>query len=313
MPSRRRYLLSVAAACAWIAALAAHPAPPGATGAPLSIVATTSDLASLTRELTAGWAEVTCLVPPTRNAENYEPRPRDVDAVRHASLAIRVGLDFDLWLDRLVAQSGNADLRRGGAGYVDASRGIAVLELRAQSLGPAVGHAHGSGNPHYWLDPANVEVITGNIVEALDRIDPARSQSYRSRRTELLNRIAIETEGWKRELASLQGVRAVAYHNTWPYFARRFRLNIVDVIEPREGIPPSPAHLARLVQQMKNEHVTLILSEPYAPSQITALLAGRTGARIVMLAPSVGALPEIATYADLIRSNVEALRTASHQ
>jgi ABC-type Zn uptake system ZnuABC Zn-binding protein ZnuA len=313
MPSRRRHLIWVAAACAWVAAQAAHAAAPAPAAAPLSIVATTSDLASLARELTAGSAEVTCLAPPTQNAENYEPRPRDLDAVRHASLVIRVGLDFDLWLDRLVAQTGNPNLRRGGAGYVDTSRGIAVLDLRAQGLGPATGHAHGSGNPHYWLDPSNVEVITGNMVEALELIDPARAGIYRSRRVELLKKIATLLEGWKRELSSLQGARVVAYHNTWPYFARRFRLNIVGLIEPREGIPPSPAHLAGLVRQMKDEQVALILSEPWAPPELTALLAGRTGARVVVLAPSVGALPGTGTYADLIRSNVDALRAANRQ
>ncbi len=277
---------------------------------PFRIVTTTSDLASLTKELTADLAEVTSLVPPTQNGEAYEPRPRDLETVRGASLVIRVGLDYDLWFDRLVAEAGSADLQRGRAGHVDTSRGIAVLELRSQSLGPAVGHAHGAGNPHYWLDPANAEAVTGSILEGLARVDPMHIGEYRSRRIAFLTRLARETEGWKRDLASLQGARVVAYHSTWPYFARRFRLNIVALIEPREGIPPSPAHLAELIRSMRAERVALILMEPYAPQQAAALLAERTGAKIAVLAPSVDALTRTASYFDLFRTNVKALLEA---
>jgi len=77
-------------------------------------------------------------------------------------MLVRVGLDYDLWADRLLLQAGNMAIRRGGPAYVDASFGITVLELRGMSVGPGDGHAHGSGNPHYWLDPKNAEVITGH-------------------------------------------------------------------------------------------------------------------------------------------------------
>ena len=59
------------------------------------------------------------------------------------------------------------EISRGGPFYVDASRGIAVLELRGMSVGPGDGHAHGSGNPHYWLDPENAEIITATLLEAI--------------------------------------------------------------------------------------------------------------------------------------------------
>ena len=87
------------------------------------------------------------------DAEEYQPKPQDVLRLKHARLLVRVGLDYDLWLDRLLAQTGKPEINRGGSAYVDASFAIAVLELRGMSVGPSDGHAHGSGNPHYWLDP----------------------------------------------------------------------------------------------------------------------------------------------------------------
>ena len=97
-------------------------------------------------------------------------------------MVVRVGLDYDLWADRLLTQAGNRAIGRGGPGYVDASFGIAALELRGMSVGPGDGHAHGNGNPHYWLDPKNAEVITATILEALTRIDPANAAAYEANR-----------------------------------------------------------------------------------------------------------------------------------
>ncbi len=101
------------------------------------------------------------------------------DAPEEARLVVRVGLDFDLWFDRLLAQAGGG-VQRGGPGYVDASFAIAALEVRGVTVGPGDGHAHGSGNPHYWLDPKNAEIITGNILEGLARVDPDNAPRLRS-------------------------------------------------------------------------------------------------------------------------------------
>ena len=116
------------------------------------------------------------------DAEEYQPKPQDVLRLQErARMLVRVGLDYDLWVDRLLAQAGKPEISRGGAGYVDASFAIAVLELRGMSVGPGDGHAHGSGNPHYWLDPKNAEIITGTILEALARIDPANAAQLRGK------------------------------------------------------------------------------------------------------------------------------------
>ena len=116
------------------------------------------------------------LVPPGLDAEDYQPKPQDALRLKQARLLVRVGLDYDLWADRLLAQVGRPEISRGGAAYVDTSLAIAVLELRGMSVGPGDGHAHGSGNPHYWLDQKNAETITANILEALARIDPAKDR-----------------------------------------------------------------------------------------------------------------------------------------
>ncbi|MGB6915149.1 MAG: metal ABC transporter substrate-binding protein, partial [Pseudolabrys sp.] len=139
---------------------------------------TTTDLRSLAEAVGGDRIVAVSLVPPGMDAEEYQPKPQDVLRLKQARLVVRVGLDFDLWVDRLLAQVGRPEISRGGAAYVDASLAIAVLELRGMSVGPGDGHAHGSGNPHYWLDPKNAETITANILETLARIDPANAAAY---------------------------------------------------------------------------------------------------------------------------------------
>ena len=130
----------------------------------IQVVTTTTDLRSLTEAVGGDRVAAVSLVPPNMDAEEYQPKPQDVVRLKQARL-VRVGLDYDLWVDRLLTQAETGDRPRR-PGYVDASFAIAVLELRGMSVGPGDGHAHGSGNPHYWLDPKNAEIITANILEA---------------------------------------------------------------------------------------------------------------------------------------------------
>lgn len=273
----------------------------------LEVVTTTTDLKSLVEMVGGELVQVTSLVPRLMDAEEYQPKPQDLGRLKKAGLVVRVGADYDLWLDRLLRQAGSPALVRGGAGYLDASFGIALLEVRGAAVGDQAGHAHGSGNPHYWLDPANSEIITGFILEALSRLDPPNAKHYEARRLAFLQRLALKLREWDAALAGLRGLPIIAYHNSWAYFARRFRLNIAGTIEPRSGVPPSPAHLAGLLQAMREKNIRVIVRQPTEPARYPSFLAERTGAAIVVLAASVGAAPEASDYLGLFDYNVKAL------
>src|SRR5437868_9955806 len=192
-------------------------ASPGLAQDRIQVVTTTTDLRSLTEAVGGDRVAAVSLAPANMDAEDYQPRPQDALRLRNARLMVRVGLDYDLWADRLLAQAGKPELGRGGPGYVDASFAIAVLELRGMSVGPGDGHAHGSGNPHYWLDPKNAEVITGTILETLARIDPANAPSYEANRRAFLVRLQSKLAEWEAKFAPVKAMPFVAYHNSWPY------------------------------------------------------------------------------------------------
>lgn len=277
--------------------------------AALPVLTTTPDLQSLVQAVGGARVRALSLAPPGSDAEAYVPRPQDLERLRGARLLVRIGLDYDLWLDRLLRQAQRPDLSRGGAGHVDTSGAIALLEVSNGGLGGG-GHAHGAGNPHYWLDPANAEVITGHITEALARIDAPNAKYYEQRRLQFLDLLAERLRGWQARLAPLAGQPLLTYHNNWPYFARRFRLRFAATIEPRPGVAPSPAALAALLRQMREQRIGVIVRHPQEPSRDVDYLARKAGARVAVLAASVGDLPSAHDYFSLFDTNVAALLAA---
>src|SRR6185436_8232111 len=157
----------------------------------------------------------------------------------------------------------------------------------------------------------NAEMITGTILEALARIDPDNATRYEANRTAFLERLRARLAEWENKLAPLRTMPMVAFHNRWPYFARRFRLDFIGFIETKPGVPPGPAHLAGIVKTMRARGVRMVVREPPEPERDVAFVAAKAGAAVVTLAASVGALPHTGDYIALFDANVEALRSAA--
>lgn len=283
---------------------------PAVAREPLKIVATTTDLRSLVETVGRARVAASHIVPPVVDPEDYQPHPNDLRRLRDADMVVRVGLDFDPWLDKALAQSGNQAIGKGAPGYVDASLAIALLDVRGGGLGGGDGHAHGTGNPHYWLDPMNAEIITGHILEGLARIDPAGARDYDARRVAFLMRLRTKMPEWEAQLAAARARPVIVQHNTWSYFERRFRLQVAGTIELRPGVPASPAHLAALLQQMRERNVTVIVRQPHESERSARFLAERTGARIAVLAGSVQSVPQASDFIALFDYNVASLAAA---
>jgi ABC-type Zn uptake system ZnuABC Zn-binding protein ZnuA len=301
--SARRLAVALGAAILNVVAAASF-------AAPLAIVATTSDVASLCAAVGGDRVSVEVIVPPGSDPESFEPRARDLLTLRRADLLVRVGLGYDDWIDKLAAQLGKRALARGGDASVDASAGVPLLEVRGRSPVSQDGHAHGTANPHYWLDPVNAETMTAAIADGIVRLQPEARDAVTANRERFIAALHRRLEDWSRALAPYEGRAVIAYHNSWPYFARRFHLNIVGLIEAKEGVAPSPAHLAELEALARESSVAVIIHDAYEPADASRFLARRSGAALVVLAPSVGSLGEAADYLALFDHDVTALAAA---
>lgn len=274
------------------------------------VVTTTTDLAALVAVVGGDVVTVESIVPSASDPEAFEPRPGDIDKMRRADLLVRVGLGYDYWLDALINRIGDKRLMRGGDAYLDASTGIPLLEIRGQSVVNEGGHAHGVANPHYWLDPDNAVVITAGIAEILIRAAPAQRDRVIANRGRFLAELEARSQRWLKSLAPYAGAKLIAYHNSWPYFARRFRLDIIDFIEPKPGVAASPVHLAHLVAAGRKAQVRAIVHEPYEPEEASRLVARKLDVPLVLLAISVGGAPGTNDYLELFEHDVAALAKA---
>jgi ABC-type Zn uptake system ZnuABC Zn-binding protein ZnuA len=276
--------------------------------AAVTVVATTQDLKSLTAVIGGTAVHVDSLVPPGADGETYEPRPGDLLRLRGASLVVRIGLGYDDWLDPLLAEYGDARLMPGGSRHVDASAGIPLLEVQSRSVEVRSGrHAHGMANPHYWLDPGNAQTITASIANGLSQIAPDQASEFAANRQHFLAMLADRIAGWETRLAPYAGTAVVAYHNSWPYFARRFRLRIVAIIEPKEGVPPSPIQLARIAGEMRAANAKVVLMEPQEPREGADAVARRSGAQVALVAGSIGQLPGADDYFSIFETDIVAI------
>ena len=275
--------------------------------AELRVVAATTDLAAIAAAVGGDLVTVETIVPAAVDPEGFEPRPGDLEKIRNAGVLVRVGLGYDHWLDKLVRQTGNARLMRRGDGYVDASVGIPLLEVSGQSVINEGGHAHGVANPHYWLDPENAKIVSLGVAEGLARVMPAERSRIATNRERFVADLDAKLARWTAQLGRVAGVKLVAYHNSWPYFARRFRLDMIGFIEPKPGVAPSPAQLARLVAAGKKAGVRAVVHEPYEPEDASRLVAQKLGVPFVLLATSVGSVPAAKDYFGLFDHNVATL------
>jgi ABC-type Zn uptake system ZnuABC Zn-binding protein ZnuA len=295
---RAALLLLAAAAPAW-------------GGGPLSVVTTSTDLRSLVEAVGGDRVRVTSLAPAVHEPHMVEVKPSQLALAKSATLLVRIGLDHEPWLARLLETVNEPRLSRGGAGDLDVSRGIALLQTETPRVRSDRGvHVHGFGNPHYWLDPENARPITASIFEALVRVDPADRARFDLNRRRFLAELDERLRGWTEAMAPYRGARAVVVHESWPYFARRFGLVIVAAVEPTPGVPPSPASLAALTRRMKETRVELLIAEPESDAGIVRQVTARSGARAVILIPSVGGDPAAPDYLSLFDLNVRRLTEA---
>ena len=273
--------------------------------ATLPVAATTTDLMSLVAAVGGDRVRVTSLTDPRHDPHARELLPRQLGLLKDAEIVVRVGLDHEPWLPRAIAA---ADARGRD---LDLSRAVAILDADIPRLrADARPHLHAYGKPHYWLDPGNAGAMTARIVEALGELRPDDAAMFAANRRKFLARLDAALTRWRARLAPFAGTRIVVAHDTWPYFARRFELVVAAAVEEQPGVPPSPAHLARLIQRMRAADVGAIVAEPGAAPGVLRRLADATGAPIVTLAPSVGAEPEARDYISLFELNVERLATA---
>src|SRR3954471_16486793 len=280
----------------------------------LYVVTSTTDMAALAQEVGGDKIKVESIAKGYQDPHFVEAKPSFLLKLRQADLLIAVGLDLEIgWLPPLVTQSGNSRIQPGGAGYLDASQFAEILEKPTGQVSRAMGDVHPLGNPHYWLDPDNGRRIAKGIAAKLSEMDPSNASYFQQRFQDFDKRLTDAEKRWEQQMAAYKGRKVVSYHKSLPNFAKHFGLNVVGYVEPRPGIPPSPAHTMELMSQMKREGVKIILVEPYFDLKTPNSIARETGGQVVVLLPSVGGEEQASDYFKLFDYDIQLLTKAMEQ
>jgi zinc/manganese transport system substrate-binding protein len=269
-----------------VVALAALSASP--SWAALKVFTCEPEWAALAQELGGDMISANSATTALQDPHRLEARPSLIARIRGADILVCTGAELESgWLPLLLTQSGNPKIQPGAAGYVEASQYVPKLEV-PRVVDRSLGDIHPSGNPHVHLDPRNIARVADVLVDRLTRVDPGNASAYRERATAFHRRWASAMQRWDKDKERLKGVPIVVYHRDFSYFINWAGMREAGSLEPKPGIPPSPSHLAELVDQMKRDPAKVIVYSPYNDPRAAQFLSERAGIPSTMVPFTVG-------------------------
>lgn len=280
----------------------------------IKVMTSTTDLAALANEVGGDKVSVNSIARGYQDPHFVEAKPSFLLNLRQADLLVVVGLELEVgWLPPLINQCGNPRIQPAAQGYFDSSQFSEILEIPTTTVSRAMGDVHPMGNPHYWLDPQNGARIAGGLAQKFSQISPGDAAYFQARLGDFKKRLEAAERQWDAQMKPYRGRKIVTYHQSWPNFMKRFGLQVVDYVEPRPGIPPSPRHVVELIALMKRENAKLILVEPYFDLKTPQSVARETGGQVVVLMPSVGGNKDVGDYIKLFDYDVNQIVKAFQQ
>ena len=268
------------------------PAPP----AKPVVVATVYPLWEFSRQVAGARADAVSLVPPGVEPHDWEPSPRDVSVVQHATVLVHTGTGLDAWSQKLLADG------KGPSVVVDGSRGASLI-----SVG-------GATDPHVWLDPAIARAQVQAIAAGLERADPGGREVYAANARAYTARLEALDQQFAAGLRECARRDLVTSHAAFAYLARRYRLAQIPVMGLHPEAEPSPADMAAIVKRARGLKVTHIFFEPLMSARLAETLAREIGATPLPLDPVEGITRTEADagmgYVELMQANLANLRTA---
>ena len=287
---------------------------PFSAAAKLNVVATTPDFGALAEEIGGNKIDLVTLAKPTEDPHFVDAKPSYIVKLNRADALIEGGAELEVgWLPALLEGARNAKLEAGKPGRIQASEGISLLEVPS-ALDRSKGDIHAAGNPHFMTDPMNGKIVAEHIANSFCQLDPKSCDYFRANLKQFEDKLNAKMAEWDKLLAPDKGKPVVTYHNYWIYFAKRFGVPMDLYLEPKPGIPPTPAHLAEVIQKMKAENIKVIAVQPYQNRKTAETVANHTSGALVNFPSFPGGTPETQTYLgwvdDLVKSLVKAFGEA---
>jgi zinc transport system substrate-binding protein len=263
----------------------------------------------LVRRVAGPDADVTLLLQPGKNEHTFDPTPKDIENAAKSKLGVMVGLGLDPWMEKLMKEGAPK------ARLLTVGDRVPALTIKDDPVGaedPAndPDHDHegkGALDPHVWMDPERAQLIVHAVAEELGKVDGAHTVAYRERATALAASLnALDQEAEKR-LRAMPRKGFVTFHGSFGYFAERYKLSIIAVIEPFPGSEPTGEYIAKVLKVIKDKNVPALFSEPQLNPRPAKVLADEAKIPLGVLDPIGGSNPDTDSYEKMIRYDVAQL------
>lgn len=276
--------------------------------AEVRVVASTSSMAMLAREVGGPQVSITTLAPPDRDPHYLLARPSMMVALRRADLLVAVGAELEVgWLPAAIQGASNPKLLPGQPGYFEGAAQIDLIE-KGQAADRSRGDVHPMGNPHYYLDPVRMASVARALAVRLGAIDPANRDAFVARAAAFSTAVDQRAGQWRTRARGASGV--VFYHKDGNYLAAFLGVPVLGWLELLPGIPPTASHLSGLVQRLKGTK-GVILYNSFHPKDGPEFLSRQLGWKAVQLQVEVPLDATGATYLAHIDQWVQAIVGAS--
>jgi zinc transport system substrate-binding protein len=297
----------------------------GAGNGRTSVAVSIFPIYDLTKRIAGPDADVALLLPAGRNEHSFDPTPKDIESASKAKLGVMVGLNLDPWMEKLLKDAApNAKILKVGDR-------VPTLTIKDDPIGADEhddhdhdhdhahpgeddhdehhddhDHAKGAPDPHVWLDPQRAQLIVRAIAEELGRVDSAHALAYRERGTALEKELGVLDKEVEEKTKAFKRRGFVTFHGSFSYFAERYKLDILAVIEPFPGSQPTSDYVQKVLEVVKKKNVPALYSEPQLDSRPAKIIADEAKIPLGVLDP-VGGQPDTDTYEKMIRFDVAAL------
>lgn len=248
----------------------------------LNIFACEPEWAGLAQAL-APEAQVTSATHAYQDPHYIEARPSLIARLRRADLAVCSGAALEAgWLPALQQRAANPAVQPGQPGMLFMADMVTTID-QLEQVPFGAGDVHPEGNPHLQLDPERMRQAGAALSQRLAQIDPEQAGAYRAGYLRWSLGWQARLDDWQARVQPLRGQKIVVQHSTFDYLWRWLGVEVVADLEPKPGVPPTPGHLASLVEQVESERPLAIVHSWYQDPQSAQWLSERTGVPVLAL------------------------------
>ncbi len=278
----------------------------------LKVFATVPEWGALVKEIGGDKVEVFSATHGLQDPHQIQARPSLIARARNADLIVATGAELEIgWLPVIQRESANPRVQPGQPGYFEAAGFVRMLDVPAR-LDRADGDVHADGNPHIQTDPRNILKIGEALSARLTTLDAANAAAYRTGFAAFAEKWSAATARWETMAASLKGTPVVVQHKSWTYLFDWLGIREVAALEPKPGIEPSVAHLARLVEQTAASRPKMVVRAAYNNARPAEWFSAQARVPVAVLPFTVGgsdvAKDLFGLFDDTVRRLAEAAR-----